>query len=729
MYLLLALACPSPDPAKSPVDDSATVPDIRDVPVWDVAGPAVPCTDGEAAPILEAALSDASLERDRFGYTDDEWNDWDFIAADDFEFSWWVAVHNRAEQVPCFGRQVQSDLDAAAAAAHPVAATLTAYAPWTDIGLSADPIDPTDLDPQATLDLLVAAAGGDGCTVDGLDPALASALAPVFLGLAEVIETRAALDADAADHFTVKELYNGAPGTVLYGKDPVPVTSDASGLQWFTRWFVGEDGPKRLMDPARRLAFAIEDAGLETFAGGDTAWTCSTSRGDVRVSPGTDDVHGTDVPNDLFHLELGGDDVYTGAAGATADKDQAVGVLVDLGGADTYAYEEVPDDRDPVGGLVSDADGRYGRGSYPLSLSDAPRQGAGRYGVGLLFDLGGGDDTYRSLRMSQGFGALGVGALLDDGGDDRYEGEAGVQGAAVFGWGFLLDLGGDDTYRTWAQSQGFAYVHSGGVAYDTAGNDTWWADPGNDYGGLTLYYSPQLANGQGNSSFCQGAGFGMRDDANGVYLSGGLATLRDLGGVDTYTAGVFAQATGYWKGTGLLADGGGDDSYDALWYIQGGAAHFALALLLEGGGNDQYNPNFVPYNVSMGSGHDFSVGVLVDESGDDTVRSTSLGLGASNCQGIGVFVDNSGDDTYTETSTYSIGLGNQSTECNDATGRTDYPSIGIFLDGGGVDAYHWVDGDSRTPADDSSFGFSATGTPDEHGGAVDGTGESGFHAR
>lgn len=728
MWLLLTLACPStPEKVVPEPTETTSAPDVP--PVWDAAGPVVDCTAGAAAPLLDAALADAELDRDLLGYTEADWSDWSFLAADDFEFSWWVGVHNATEQVPCFGRQVQSDLDTAAAAAHPVAATLGAWAPWMDVALAADPIDPTGLDAQVALSRLNDVAGGDRCTVDGLDPDLAAALAPIFEGLAAVIEARLLLDADAADHFSVKDLYNGAPGTVLYGKDPVPVASDSDGLRWFTRWFTGDSGPKSLLDPARQLAFAVEDADLARFAGGSTDWTCTTTRGDLRVSPATDDAHGADEPNHLFHLELGGNDVYTGPAGATADKDQAVAVLVDLGGADTYSYEEVPDDADGPGTLVSDDDGRYGRGDYNFSLSDHPRQGAGRYGVGLLFDLGGGADHYLSLRMSQGFGALGVGVLLDDGGDDVYEGEGGVQGAAVFGWGFLLDLGGTDTYRAWAQSQGFAYVHSGGVLYDVDGDDTYWADPGNNYGGTTLYYSPQLAGGEGNSSFCQGAGFGMRDDADGVYLSGGLGTLRDLAGSDTYTAGVFSQATGYWKGTGLLADADGDDSYDALWYIQGGAAHFAMAILMEGGGDDLYNPTFVPYNVSLGSGHDFSVGVVVDEAGNDTVRSTSLGIGASNCQGVGVYVDNAGDDTYVETSTASLGLGNHSGECNEATGRTAYPSVGLFVDAAGTDTYTWIEGDSRHPADDSEFGLEANGTADEHGGAVDGAGESGFHAR
>ena len=89
-----------------------------------------------------------------------------------------------------------------------------------------------------------------------------------------------------------------------------------------------------------------------------------------------------------------------------------------------------------------------------------------------------------------------------------------------------------------------------------------------------------------------------------------------------------------------------------------------------------------------------------------------------------VFVDRDGSDTYLARSTYSTGLGNHSGECE---ARTSTQSTGIFLDsGGGADTYSWIDGDVRTPADDSVFGIEWSGTEDEHGGAVDGSAEPGF---
>src|SRR5690606_37171726 len=109
-------------------------------------------------------------------------------------------------------------------------------------------------------------------------------------------------------------------------------------------------------------------------------------------------------------------------------------------------------------------------------------------------------------------------------------------------------------------------VRAVGVLSDREGDDVYFGHPSD-----VLYVSPQDA--ASSSSFVQGAGFGRRADATGDYMSGGLGVLRDRAGADRYTAGVFAQATGYWFGTGLLLEGAGDDRYDAVWYVQSGDAH------------------------------------------------------------------------------------------------------------------------------------------------------------
>ena len=112
-------------------------------------------------------------------------------------------------------------------------------------------------------------------------------------------------------------------------------------------------------------------------------------------------------------------------------------------------------------------------------------------------------------RFIQGWANLGVGVLYDDGGDDTYLAEEGAQGAASMGIALFMDASGNDEHRSFHASQGFAYVQAVGMVWDGGGDDVWYANPGKEEdGGTTLYYSPQLPSG-GNSSFSQGAGFGL----------------------------------------------------------------------------------------------------------------------------------------------------------------------------------------------------------------------------
>ena len=272
--------------------------------------------------------------------------------------------------------------------------------------------------------------------------------------------------------------------------------------------------------------------------------------------------------------------------------------------------------------------------------------------------------------------------LFDEGGDDDYAIEASGQGAAIFGIGLLVDLAGNDRHRAFTQAQAFGFSGAIGALLDVAGDDGYDCDNGDPaFGGLPVYLTPQLPD-NGNTSMCQGAGYGARNDSSTVSsLSGGLGVLRDRSGDDTYDASVFAQGTGYWEGVGLLADGDGADRYDARWYVQGGAAHYAIGVLADGGEGDDVLGAMLPQvNVTMGGGHDFSLGAMLSSGGADELHAPSLALGASNCNGVGVFVDTSGDDRYVMGSDLAAGLGNVSSECIGA--RPDAVSIGIMLDGG-----------------------------------------------
>ncbi len=706
MLLGLALALAAGCNGADDDDDSA---EPYEPPIWDEEADDIDCAYGAVdAPLLEAAMEDANL--DFVGYTEEDWSKGSYAnyLDDPFLLDWFYDHQWEPLLYPCLGGQAAADLDHTRTTDHPVAVALGEAMALLDEDRELDPIDPM-------------VADQDVADLDGLPDDLVAALTPILQAMEALAEVRGDLEDGApAD---LQELIDYGHGGVIIDYSSAPDLADEDVQDWV----LDEDGPRSLYDPARVLAFAVEHADLLRFAGQDFTLDEDTDLGRIVVAGPGDDEPG-DIGEVALYLDLGGDDTYIHPCGASS-ADVPVAIHIDLDGDDRYGYEEVGSGSDAL--LPADAGGRYqGDANYgQFSLSVTGRQGSGRMGVGMSFDLGGGEDRYQSLRVSQGWGHLGVGVLYDDGGDDTYLGEAGVQGGASMGIGLLVDGGGDDVHESFVQSQGFAFVQAVGMAWDADGDDVWYVDPGKEEdGGTTVYYSPQLP-GNGNSSFSQGVGFGLRGDPSMTFLSGGVGVLRDAEGDDTYTASTFAQGSGYWQGVGLLLDGDGADQYDAYYYVQGGAAHYAAGVLLDDGeGDDRFNTNMTPSYMMVGAGHDFSVGILVNEAGDESYVYGGLAGGASNCQGIGLFVDNDGADDYEISSTYSTGLGNHSGEC-DALPRTLAPSIGLFLDSGGdQDSYTWPDGDHPAPDNDSTFGYAQSGGENEHGGAVDGEGETGVHA-
>jgi hypothetical protein len=477
-----------------------------------------------------------------------------------------------------------------------------------------------------------------------------------------------------------------------------------------------------LVSGAARLAAAVEQARLSRFAGTrGFSFDQPTPWGRVVIRDGADDVYEDDGRDAIAVLiDTGGNDSYRKPVGAVGGS-QVVGdhmihvaVAIDLAGDDAYGYPEIADALDLVDGgvtrLPSDGRGRHvkaGSGDNgAVTLSEEVRQGGARLGYGLLFDFGTGADHYRSLRMSQGFGAAGVGVLFDEGGDDVYEGEAAVQGSGLWGAGLLVDLGGNDTYTTYADSQGFGFVRGAGVLYDRRGDDQYLANTGIPaLGGDPIYYSPQApcptpTSTCGNSSFSQGAGFGRRaagSAADSAFMSGGLGVLRDVSGADRYEASIFAQGTGYWFGTGILSDGAGDDRYDGWWYTQGSDAHAALCVFEDGAGNDRYDvtyPANPPYATNTGQGHDYSIGWHLDWGGDDQYRGTGLGLGAGNANGGGFLINVGGNDTYTAPG--GTVLGGAAFDLSISRPQS-LPCYGVFIDVGGQDTYTVPDDPLLTP--------------------------------
>lgn len=714
-------------------DADATV-----APAWDPDPPVPTCAADGEAPLLDQALAHAGLDRDHFGFSADDFAQSAYASSgrldDPFRLPWFRDVQVRPARAACFGNEVAAGLDLLARGAHPVAAMIREAARRLDRWQDGAPLAETESLLTNAIATACEAAGRPCPDAAAALPAdfpddLAAALAPIFVAMADGLAAHRAMV--ASTQYTTAAVFQdkGGIGIAFTGQFNLLLKSAVRD------YLLGADTRPALDLAAARIAFAIESVDWSRFRGRTgVTLDLATPLGRVVVRDAAADTYAAPAPGappTWFLLDLGGNDVHRDDVGANTDPALGVNVAIDLDGLDTYAYEEHAAPGDPDWLLPADDGGRYAAGADngPISASRHARQGAARNGIALLFDLGEDDDRYRSLTMSQGYAHLGVGVLFDDGGDDTYESESASQGAAAFGIGLLVDLGqGHDVHRLFVNGQGSADVAGAGIAFDQGGDDVWWSDPGlAEAGGHPLVASPQMP-GQANTSMTQGAATGIRWDTEDLFFSGGLGVLRDVDGDDHYTGSLFCQGSGYWQGTGILSDGGGADTYDALYYVQGGGAHYAVALLLDGGpGDDRMNQAAPPQYMQMGAGHDYTLGVLVNEQGDDTYRFAGLAVGASNCNGIGLFVDNVGDDHYQTTSDYGSGLGNVSDEC--AAARPGAVSIGVMLDGGGTDTYDYPDSPYPVPSDGGTWGHVTHGLASEHGAGVDGEGETGIHAR
>ena len=449
---------------------------------------------------------------------------------------------------------------------------------------------------------------------------------------------------------------------------------------------------------AARVAGVVERANLGRFAGAPVAdVTLTTPFGSIVLRGPGKDTYEAAGPTDgaAFVLDTGGDDVYRTALAASSVL-HPVSIAVDLGGNDTYAYAETPVPADRSGRrLPSDGAGRATDGR---TLSRTLRQGAGILGVGLLFDLGAGNDTYRSLVGSQGAATHGVGVLYDEKGDDTYTAEGFAQGAAAWGIGLLLDGAGADTRSLYVEGQGYGFTRGLGAVVDLEGNDTYvayagtWAGAPASLASDLLYPSSQLAGPPavpvgGNMSLAQGCGAGHRWDwpDAGFPSPGGIGVLYDAHGDDTYGAGVFAQGVGFVQGFGMLLDGQGNDAYDALYYAQGAGVHMGLALFDEGSGNDAYDARVPVQTAALGVAHDLSAVVYVDRAGDDTYHAPDLSLGAAEDNSIGVFIAAGGKDDFLAAGGWS--LGDSIVSSGGEPGRKLVSTVGVFVKAGGAARY------------------------------------------
>jgi hypothetical protein len=322
----------------------------------------------------------------------------------------------------------------------------------------------------------------------------------------------------------------------------------------------------------------------------------------------------THVGDAFLLVDPGGDDVWNNNAGGNAGLRSRVALALDLAGNDRYGAERTHS------------------------------QGAGHRGIGILVDVGIGNDEYLASRHAQGAGFQGIGVLWDQGGDDTYQAEAFGQGAGTLGVGLLLDGGGHDRAAIRARGQGFGATGGLGAHVDLAGDDQ---------RRLGLPGEPPDSEAAGGG---QGCGWGTRpfpwnDD---VSLHGGVGLLYDREGDDSYYARAMGQGSAYFLALGLLLDRKGDDRYAAELASQGAAQHLAAGLLLDGDGDDSYSGS----GLVLGAAEDRAVGIAVDRGrgkdswsmeivGSALPRDLGRGLGyARQDRAMGLAVDEGGDDLW-----------------------------------------------------------------------------------
>jgi len=361
------------------------------------------------------------------------------------------------------------------------------------------------------------------------------------------------------------------------------------------------------------------------------------------------------------------DDTYHGAATVIPSDDgqssSSLNVIYDCGGNDAYVTAS----------------------TRPVPTYDQMQFDTGgvAFGVSVLVDANG-NDVYENGSFTHAAALGGVSLLINLEGNDRYgvvknsvDGTelyfgAVNQGAAFWGIAALIDINGADVYRTEYMGQGLGGPAGVGVLMDhnpdVAGPDQY------NLGGLLKeieYTHVDRSRGYG-----QGLGLGLR-----YKYPGGVGILIDHGpGEDSFAGGTFSMGVGLIYGLGILHNSGSPneqqgvygDTYAPLRYGLGSAAHFSVGVMLDDAGDDVYalNQEFEHsgYIALCGFGWDLSYGLMMDKQGDDSYfydkqPSASIGNGAQT--GLGLFFDNGGSDYYNQRFTretnfyhggYSLGI-------------------------------------------------------------------------
>jgi len=343
-------------------------------------------------------------------------------------------------------------------------------------------------------------------------------------------------------------------------------------------------------------------------------------------------------------IDLGGDDIYEGPAGAT-DPRRRLGVVLDLEGNDTYRA------------------GNDGLGSAT-------------YGIGVLVDVAG-DDKYSAENRSGGFGAAGFGAFLDLAGDDVVTLGHHGGGTGLAGFGLLWDRTGNDIRSGTSHGFGLGLPVGIGLLVDGEGDDE------NRLGAVEV---EDAARGTARLSYGMGAGVGLE----GI-LDGGVGLVLDGSGGDTWTCEGFALGAGAYGGLGVFVERDGADTYTGGTACAGAAYHHGYGVFFEAGGDDRFT---MTGGMSLGAAASSGQAWCIDVAGADRYRLLGAGLGEATHTALAGFFDLEGVDDYHK----EQGAGPPWAARDQ--GETREPGLGLFLDeGGAVDRYRWS---GKAPAADGA---------------------------
>ncbi len=274
--------------------------------------------------------------------------------------------------------------------------------------------------------------------------------------------------------------------------------------------------------------------------------------------------------------------------------------------------------------------------------------------AGVIIDLGGqntyvgaatrawivnfeGGNRYKAPSISLGAGILDCRVLWDWQGDDDYEGQSMTQGFGAFGMGLLINEGGRNTYRADMFAQGAARTWSAALLANRGGHNVFQA-------GGKYVHKPLLEKEGFTESMAQGFAIGFRGDNSGTpSRSGGIGLLWSGAGYNTYAGGTYCQGASYWFSFGCLCDDGGNNQYVANYYSQASAMHMTVAALLTHGSQNVYAINI---GASHAIGHDWGIAVLWTEGGSNLYAAGGATASTANANGVSIFVTSAGNNRY-----------------------------------------------------------------------------------